>query len=120
MQKILYFIYAERNYFVEELKGNLKKVFYSNIFQTISNSLTAIFINAFIWRTTGSLLNVVLYSTGQFLFLPIAFFANGFLLKNMNIRTAYWVGTLGAGLTTALVVFLGIRSPYAFFLFGCL
>lgn len=120
MQRILRLIYIERYYFIEELTGNLKKVFYSNLFQTFSSSLSAVFINAFIWRTTGSLLNIVLYSAGECLFLPIAFFLNGLLLGKVNIRTAFWIGAIGAGLNTALVVFLGITSPYAFFIYGCL
>lgn len=120
MQRLIRFIYTEQQYFIEELKGNLEKVFYSNLFHIISNPLFGIFINAFIWRTTGSLLNVVLYSAGDFLCLPIAFFLNGFLLGKVNIRTAYWIGTLVASLTTALVVFLGVTSPYAFLAYGCL
>jgi YQGE family putative transporter len=98
---------------------NVRQLFFSNSLQIASDALLSVFIAAFIWRITGSLVAVALYSIGQFALQPFVFWLNGLLLRRWNIRHLLVFGAGFSGLAELGVVFLaGFTNPFLFLLAG--
>lgn len=119
-RSIIKILKKEITYFSENITGNVRKVFVSNIFKTISSPLVTTFLNAFIWRISGSVVDVVIYNIGLFIFLPIAFYINGLLLKYIHIRKLIAWGAIFSGISSTAFIFFGYSNSIAIFLYGCI
>jgi YQGE family putative transporter len=106
MKKILSLFQSETTYFSQHISGNVRRIVISNICKTLAGPLVSTFLNAFVWRATGSLLAVALYNAGLYLGLPIAFYFNGLLLRKCNIRKLFAVGSVLSGISSLLVIAL--------------
>jgi len=121
MKRVTNALKNEVGEFILRLNYNARQVLFSDLYRIISEPLVTIFIAAFIWRATESLLNVALYMMGRFIGLPLAFWLNGYVLRHIDIRTAFWCGSISAGIVTAAVIFFGgVISPLAFLAYGLL
>jgi len=120
MLRILTIFRSETVYFVERLAENARRIIYSDMVHSLTGPLTDIFLGAFIWRSTGSLLLVALYKIGEWIFLPITFYINGLLLKRFTVQRTFAIGSVLAGLTPLALIFFGSTSALLIFLCGCL
>jgi YQGE family putative transporter len=120
MPKIITFFHSETIYFIERITVNARRIIYSNAFYSISSPLISIFISAFIWRTTGSLYAVLAYKVGESLFLPTAFYCNGFLLKKIRIQKTFMMGAILGGITSLALVLFAPHSLLLLFVYGCI
>jgi len=111
MQRIFIFFRSEIVYYRERVAENARRLIVSNILRTFANPLMGIFLNAFVWRATGSLLALSEFNAAQFACLPIAFYVNGLLLKKVHIKKTFALGALLAGFSSLALVFFGGRSP---------
>jgi YQGE family putative transporter len=110
----------ERLHFIERIAANARRVIYSDIVHTVASPLTDIFLGAFIWRNTGSLLSVLFYKIGEWIFLPITFYLNGRLLKKLTVQKTFALGSVLAGLSPLVLIFLGTSNNFFIILYGCL
>ncbi len=108
----------EAAYFLQETPGNLRRLFASNIFQTIASPLIALFISAFIWRATHSFVNIAAYNVGRYAFHPITFYFNGMLLRRFTVRTMFALGAVLAGLSTLIIVMFQTTNAWAYLGYG--
>ncbi len=120
MSRITDFFKGETAHFRERLTPNARRLVGVNILKIISNPLTDIFLNAFIWQTTGSLLTVALFNVGQYIFLPIAFFVNGLLLRKTHIQKTFAWGAIIGGASGAALVIFGNGNAHLIPIFGCI
>jgi MFS transporter, YQGE family, putative transporter len=105
----------------QTLNSSLRRLVLSNFLQAVSYPISNLFITVFIWRVSGSLVIVALYSIGACICLPLAFLLNGYLLRVWSIVRTFWLGAVLNGLATAAVVLLvSAKQPIEFFLYGCL
>ncbi len=110
---------SETIYFKEHISPNVRRVFTSNIFKSISSPLMTTFLNAFVFRASGTLAGVAIYNVGLFVCLPIAFYINGLFLRHINIRIMLaWGAILGGGASIAFVL-AGPTTMLTTFLYGC-
>jgi YQGE family putative transporter len=110
----------ERIYFSTQIRDNARRLFSSNVFRSLSNPLMSTFLNAFVFRETGTLFGVAVYNAGLFLFLPVAFYANGLLLRYLHIRILFAWGSILGGAACAAFVIAGPPGTLAVFLYGSL
>lgn len=110
---------SETIYFSEHIKNNIRRVFASNIFKSLSTPLMTTFLNAFVFRATGTLLGVAAYNIGYFMCLPIAFYINGFLLRRVHIRLLLAWGVILGGVAGAAFVVAGPPNTFVVFIYGC-
>ncbi len=115
------FIRRHSEQFFTPFAGNLRRLFFSNSFEAIAAPLSSIFVGAFIWRTTGSLIAVAVFSLGQFALQPFVFGLNGLILRRVNIRHMFFLGAICAGIgSVAVAVFGSLQNPLFFLLGGFL
>lgn len=120
MIRILAIFRSETIYFVGRLAENARRVIYSDMVHSFTSPLTDIFISAFIWRNAGSLVAVVVYKIGEWIFLPITFYINGQLLKRFAVQKTFSVGAMLAGFTPLILIFFNSSGNDLIFLCGCL
>lgn len=110
---------TEAGVFESRLPPPVQRLFRSNVYLGIADAFANVFIGAFIWYATGSLLSVGLYYLAQCTFLPVAFWVNGLLLRRFTIQSLFFVGSALSGLSTlGIVLFTGAYGPLAFLLLG--
>ncbi|MDA8611394.1 MFS transporter [Candidatus Pacebacteria bacterium] len=113
-------ITPEVAHFKTKLSRNAQRLFSSNFFQIISETLTNIFISAFIWRFTESFYAVAFYQLGFYIALSGGFYVNGYLLRTFHLRTLFLVGCLLTGIASVAIVFFSqTNSVPTFFIIGC-
>ncbi|MFZ2189488.1 MAG: MFS transporter [Candidatus Magasanikiibacteriota bacterium] len=86
--------------------------------RSVAYPILSLFLNAYIWRTTTSIISVVAYSLGHFIFLPIGFYLNGKLLKRLHINQTHFLGLFCSLLGMASVIFFHSSLWYHLFVFG--
>lgn len=86
--------------------------------RSVAYPILSIFLNAFIWRTTTSVVNVAMYSLGLFVALPIGFYLNGKLLKRLQINQTHFLGLFCSLLGMASVIFFHSSLWYHLLAFG--
>lgn len=111
---------SESIYFIEHINGNIQRILLSNIFKTISSPLVTTFLNAFVWRISGSIIDVVIYNIGLHIFLPTAFYLNGLLLRYVHIRKLLAWGAILSGIASTAFIFFGGANRVAIFFYGCI
>ncbi len=100
------------------LPQKTQRLIISYFFMSVSYPILGTFMNAFIFKNTNNILVFILYFLGQFAGLTLAFFLNGLLLKKINIKYLYFVGTFLLGITTLLMVYFIGNSFWEFFVYG--
>ena len=120
MYKIITIFRNETVYFYQRLDNGVRRILLSNIFKTFQSPLVTTFLNAFVWRMSGSIMGVVLYNVGLYTFLPIAFFINGLLLKHVHIRKLIAWGAIFSGMASAAFIFFGRPNIIIVFFYGCI
>lgn len=120
MQAVIRIVTIEITSFRERLGASAQRIIRSNILRAVAGPLTAIFLNAFVWRATGSLMSVTIYNLLQWIGLPFAFFLNSYLLRRIHIRKAFALGAVLSGLSAACTVLFGIAFPNLIPLWGFL
>ncbi len=88
--------------------------------RSIAYPLLTIFTGAYIYQSTGSSTNLILYYLGNFLMLPFMFLVNGRLLKRISLLRLYTAGTVLSGIAPLLVVFQRGTGPFTYLLYGAL
>lgn len=102
----------------KSLPQKAQNLIVSFFFMSVSYPILGTFMNAFIFKNTNNILVFILYFLGQFTGLTLAFFLNGILLKKINIKYLYFVGTFLLGIITLLMVFFVGHSFKEFFIYG--
>ncbi|MFA7193615.1 MAG: MFS transporter [Candidatus Paceibacterota bacterium] len=112
-------ITTEILHFKERLNQNTQKLFVSNIFQITAESITNIFIAAFIWRFTESFYAVAFYQIGFYIALAAGFWVNGILLRKFYLKNIFLASTFLTGATSLIVLFFSeSQQVLLFFLIG--
>jgi len=86
--------------------------------RSVAYPILSLFLNAYIWRTTTSIISVVVYSLGHFIALPIGFYLNGRLLKRLHINQTHFLGLFCSLLGMASVIFFHSSVWYYLLVFG--
>jgi YQGE family putative transporter len=120
MDKIIAIFRNETTVFSNSFSLNAKRVLRSNLFYTISSALISVFISAFIWRITDSLVAVTIYNLAKWLFLPVAFYWNGLLLRKISIQNIFFIGAMLSGISSILLVLFGSSNLAILFVYGAL
>lgn len=112
-------ITSEILHFKERLNQNTQKLFVSNVFQITAESITNIFIAAFIWRFTESFYAVAFYQIGFYIALATGFWINGILLRKFYLKNIFLASTFLTGATSLIVLFFSeSQQILLFFLIG--
>lgn len=112
-------IASEITHFKERLNQSTQKLFVSNIFQITAESITNVFIAAFIWRFTESFYAVALYQIGFYVALATGFWINGALLRKFYLKNIFLFSTIITGASSLIVLFFSeSKSVLLFFLIG--
>lgn len=94
-------------------------LFVSNTLEAVAESLVSVFTGAFIWRISGSLLDVALFPAAQFAVQPFFFWLNGVLLRKYDIRRLLLCGAILAGLADLSVIMFAVPgNPWIFVALG--
>ncbi len=115
---VISFLKKESSHFSKHISGNVRRLVGSNALKTISNPLFSTFLNAFVWRLTGSIYSVALYNLGMCIALPIGFYLNGLLLRRFHIEKLFAVGAILSGVTSAAFVVTGSANSLSIFFYG--
>jgi YQGE family putative transporter len=110
----------ETTYFSERINDNVRRLVISNIFKTIQSPLVTTFLNAFIWRVSGSIVGVAIYNIGLHIIPPVAFYLNGLLLRHIDIRKLFAWGAILSGIASVLLIFFKGSNLLFIFLCGCI
>lgn len=112
------------NFFKKELSHYLslpkvvKRLVISYSMRGFAYPIFSIFVNAFIWRVSQSILDVSIYNLASFIGLPLGFFVNGFILKKIKIKQSYFLGLALSMLSVLSVVFFTGSHWPSFLLYG--
>ena len=68
------------------LKKGAIKLLFSNLLFEVAAPMLYIFSNAFFWYKSQDLKIIVLFNLFFYIFIPLSFFINGYLLKKINIK----------------------------------
>jgi YQGE family putative transporter len=79
-----------------------------------------IFVNTFLWRQGGGVLQIALYNLHWIIGLPIGFYFNGLLLRKVHVKYLYFFGTVLQGIGSALAIFSGVLTPLSVSFYGLL
>ncbi|OGF20484.1 hypothetical protein A2316_01495 [Candidatus Falkowbacteria bacterium RIFOXYB2_FULL_38_15] len=96
------------------ISDKTKSLFFSYALWGAAYPIISLFINAFIWRQTGSFINVAGYNLGLFIGLPFGFLFATILLRKINIKFTYILGLLISIIAGFLAIFL---SSFSFFIY---
>ncbi|MDP9249356.1 MAG: hypothetical protein M3M85_02520 [bacterium] len=118
MAKIIYFFRSEIIYFTKSISPNARRIMVSNTIRALSNPLMGIFMNAFVWRATNSLLAVSFFNMSQFVGLPVGFFLNGLMLRKVHIEKVFAFGAALTGLMSLVLVIAGSSNAQLIPLYG--
>ena len=86
--------------------------------RSIAEPILSLFINAYIWRTTTSIMLVLVYSLGYFFALPLGFLFNGKLLKKFSIAKTHFIGNILSTLGAMSVIIFHSTSGIYLLVFG--
>lgn len=109
----------ERSHF-QALGEGLQRMLLAYAFYLIADPLLQVFVNTFLWRKGGGILQISLYNFGWVVGLPIGFFFNGLLLRKIHIKYLYFFGVVLQGIGAALAIFSGILTPTSVAFYGIL
>ncbi len=119
MKKIFSFIKNEIKHF-NRLDNDARRLVLSFFFYSLGFPILTVFMNAFIWRSSHDFVSVLLYNMGIWGIVPLIFFINGVLLRNVRIATLYIVGLVFSALIPFLMIFFSIFTRSDLFIFGLL
>jgi len=85
---------------------------------SIAQPILSLFLNAYIWRTTVSVVAVAMYNLGFVIALPFGFFVNGKLLKKFHVTQTYFFGLFLSMLGAVSVVFFHSSVWYHLLSYG--
>lgn len=86
--------------------------------RSIAQPILSLFINAFIWRMTSSIMLVLVYSLGYFFALPFGFIVNGKVLRKFSLVQTHFVGNMLSILGATAVIFFHSSSVINLLIFG--
>ena len=102
------------------LSTDMKRMLVSYGFYLAAYPLIATFMNAYLWRSNGSIWSIVMYNSGWVIGLPLGFYINGLLLKKFHILRLYFSGLLLQAIIPCLVVFLPFNGLLNILMYGLL
>ncbi|MEA2701813.1 MAG: transporter, family, putative transporter [Candidatus Parcubacteria bacterium] len=108
---------SEFSQFTTRLAPGVRRLFRSNTVQMLSGTLADVFVGAFIWQVTNSLISVAVFYLAQFVLQPLVFGLNGLLLRHVHIKRLFFLGSLLAGLAVLVVLLSAISNHLAMFVF---
>ncbi len=100
------------------LSVDMKHMLMSYGFYLAAYPLLATFMNAYLWRSSGSLWSIIVYNVGWIIGLPCGFYLNGLLLKKFHILRLYFAGLLLQAIIPIMIVFLPMHGLPAIYLYG--
>ena len=89
-----------------KLSAESRRLLLSILLFTIALPLLSVFVNSFLWRSSHSVGQVILYNIATFIGMPIGFYINTFLLKKYSAKLLYFWGSLLQGIIVAAILFL--------------
>lgn len=107
----------EKSYF-NKLNNQAKHLLISNFLYGLGVPLITSFTNAFIWKNSHEFASVAAYNIGNWIILPIIFFANGFLLQYIPSSLIFSLGLIFTALAPFFIIILGLKGLVAMFLAG--
>ena len=104
----------------QKLHPEAKRLFSSIMLFNLINPIYSIFINAFLWRQSQDLVLIAFYNLIVFIFIPGAFYFNGWLLKKTSLNRLYFISAAIQGVAVSSLIFLNSLSYPAIIIFGIL
>jgi len=117
--RLLKRIHTELGHFYA-LDKNVRRILLSYALYLAAFPMVMTFMQAYLWRTSGSLWTIVIYYLGYIAGLPLGFYLNGMLLKKIHVLRLYLIGAIIQGATACLVVFFPFHDSLNILLYGCL
>lgn len=103
-----------------QLTDDMRRMLLSYGFYLASYPLIATFMNAYLWRSGGSIWAIVFYNLGWIIGLPLGFYVNGNLLRRFHILRLYFTGALLQAIIPCLVVFFPVTALVGILGYGLL
>jgi YQGE family putative transporter len=103
-----------------ELSYNARDLTKTFTLYEISALIVSVFSGAFIFSQLQSNISTAIYYFADFVFIPIAFYVNGFLLKRFHIKHLFYFGTILTTLSPLLLVTIPLTSNLQIFVLGAL
>jgi len=104
----------------QSLPAKMRQLLISFFLYATAYPIISIFINAYIWRNNNNLSSLVFFRMGQFIMVPLIFFANGIFLKRYKINKLYFFGSVIISVNIVLIVFLRNNTLLSFLIMGAL
>lgn len=102
----------------KKLGSSARKLLLSIFLLNLVSPLLGIFIGAFIYRQSSDVVLVALYNLGIFLGVPLAFLANGLLIRRFKLTTIYILATIFQGLVPIPLIFFSFIGRFEILALG--
>ena len=104
--------------FFNGLNKTAIKLLISNLLFEVTSPLIYIFSNSFFWYKTQDLKLILLFNLYFYLFIPVSFFLNAFLLKKINVKYLAFFGLILQGFSLLFYIFNLEPTGINTFIFG--
>lgn len=91
--------------FFNGLKKGAIRLLFSNLLFEVASPMLYIFSNAFFWYKSQDLKIIVLFNLFFYIFIPLSFFINGYLIKKVNIKYLAVTGLTFQGFSMLFFMF---------------
>ncbi len=106
--------------FFRSLSGGAQRLLLSTVLFELSAPMLHIFVNAFIYRQTGTFTAVAAYNVGYFCAIAIFFYVNSFLLERVRQSRLVSFGLVGQGIVISTLMYMSEISLVSSVFFGFL
>lgn len=100
------------------LSRNERRILLSFLLFIVAWPIFSTFTNTFLWRTSGSPVDIAAYNVGMYVGVPLGFFVNSGLLHRFGWKTLFFAGCLLQGIAPLLLTIVSPTSMPAIAAFG--
>lgn len=111
-------LFREETSYFKKLHQDARQLLISIFLYNLISPLIGIFLTAFLWRESHSLLLVASYNVIYFLVIPLGFYLNGWLLRRYQPALPFTLSLLATGGAIAVLTFLPTISYTTIIIFG--
>ncbi|NBS41216.1 MFS transporter [bacterium] len=100
------------------LSKNERRILLSFLLFIVAWPIFSTFTNTFLWRTSGSPVDIAVYNVGMYVGVPLGFFINSGLLHRFGHKKLFFAGCLLQGIAPLLLTVIAPTSMFAIAAFG--
>lgn len=100
------------------LSKNERRILLSFLLFIVAWPIFSTFTNTFLWRASGSPVDIAVYNVGMYVGVPLGFFINAGLLHRFGYKKLFFAGCLLQGIAPLLLTIVSPTSMLAIAAFG--